>query len=266
MKHKYNFSGLQMRAYGALIGMLFVSAVHAEVMPRSKAAIGKEAAASEAAAAPTPGVVAASGIAVASGVAADPASGVAAASSVASAAGGDKLVESCFACHGTNGNNTETDVPNIASYSEDYLAGSLNKFKDKARPCVETEIRSGNMKGTKTDMCQIAAGLSDSDVKQLGEYFVAQTFVSMPQPFDAELAKKGKAAHDSKCNTCHDKDGGLPGDNAGILAGQKMDYLRQQVKFFKEGKRPMHKRMKPKLEALDESELEAVVHFFASQK
>jgi len=265
MKHKYIFSGLQMRAYGAFIGMLLVSAVHAEVM-LGKAAISKEAVAPEAVAAPALGVVAASGISVASGVAADPASGVAAASSVASAAGGDKLVESCFACHGTNGNNTETDVPNIASYSEEYLTGSLKKFKDKARPCVETEIRSGNMKGTKTDMCQIAAGLSDSDVKQLGEYFVAQTFVSMPQPFDAELAKKGKAAHDSKCNTCHDKNGGLPGDNAGILAGQKMDYLRQQIKVFKEGKRPIHKRMKPKLEALDESELEAVVHFFASQK
>lgn len=247
-----------MRAYGALIGMLFVSAIHAEVMPQSKVVASSKAAISIAAVT--------SGAAVASGVAADPASGVAAAGSVASAAGGDKLVESCFACHGTNGNNTETDVPNIASYSEEYLTGSLKKFKDKIRPCVETEIRSGDKKGSKTDMCQIAAGLSDSDVTQIGEYFAAQTFVRTPQPFDEELAKKGKAIQDSKCNTCHDLDGGLPGDNAGILAGQKMAYLSQQVKFFKEGKRPIHKRMKQKLETLDDRELEAVVHFFASQK
>lgn len=236
MKYKNNFCGLQMRAYGTLIGMLFASAIYAEDLP--------------------------SGGAVASGAGA--ASAAAVPATAASAADAANLAEPCFACHGTNGNNTETDVPNIASYSAYYLTGSLKKFKDKIRPCVETEIRSGDKKGSKTDMCQIAAGLSDSDVTQIGEYFAAQTFVPTPQSFDAELAKKGKAIQDSKCSTCHDKDGGLPGDNAGILAGQKMAYLRQQVKFFKEGKRPMHKRMKPKLEALDDSELEAVVNFFAS--
>jgi sulfide dehydrogenase cytochrome subunit len=252
MKYKNNFCGLQMRAYATLIGMLFASAIYAEDLPS--------------------GEVVASGSGVASAVAttpdaasAVPAAAAAVPETVASAGGAGQLVESCVACHGTNGNNTEADVPNIASYSAFYLTGSLKKFKDKIRPCVETEIRSGDKKGSKTDMCQIAAGLSDSDITQLGDYFAAQTFVPAPQTFDAELAKKGKVIQDKKCSTCHDKDGALPGDNAGILAGQKMDYLRQQVKFFKEGKRPMHKRMKPKLEALDESDVEAVVNFFASK-
>jgi cytochrome subunit of sulfide dehydrogenase len=187
-------------------------------------------------------------------------------STAASAADVDKLVEPCFACHGKNGNSTETDVPNIASYSEEYLTGSLKKYKDKARPCVETEIRSGSKKGSKTDMCQVVAGLSDSDITQLGEFFAAQTFVRTPQPFDAELAKKGKAIQDSKCHTCHDQDGSLPSDHAGILAGQKMAYLRQQLKFFKEGKRPIHKKMKPKLDALDDNEIEAVLNYYGSLK
>lgn len=244
MKDKNNFCGLQMRAYGAFIGMLFfASAIYAEALPSGEAVSSGAGTASTA-----------------------PAAAPAVAATAASAAGADNLVAPCFACHGTNGNNSETDVPNIASYSVYYLTGSLKKFKDKIRPCVETEIRSGDKKGSKTDMCQIAADLSDSDVRQIGDYFAAQTFVRTPQPFDAELAKKGKAIHDSKCSTCHDQDGGLPGDNAGILAGQKTAYLRQQVKFFKDGMRPMHKRMKPKLEALDDGEVEAVINFFASQK
>jgi sulfide dehydrogenase cytochrome subunit len=43
-----------------------------------------------------------------------------------------------------------------------------------------------------------------------------------------------------------------------------MAYLRQQIKFFKEGKRPINKKMKPKLEALDDSEIEAVINYYGS--
>ena len=184
----------------------------------------------------------------------------------ASAADASRLVESCFACHGKNGVSTEANIPSIASYSEDYLAGSLKKYQKKERPCVEVEYPSGSKKGTKTDMCKIAAGLSAPDIAQLGEFFVEQTFVRTPQTFDAELAKQGKAIYNTKCYTCHGEGGSLPGDHAGILAGQKMAYLRQQIKFFKEGKRPMSKKMKPKLESLDDAQIEAVIHYFGSQQ
>jgi sulfide dehydrogenase cytochrome subunit len=184
----------------------------------------------------------------------------------ASAADASKLVESCFACHGKNGVSTEAKIPGIASYSEEYLAGSLKKYQKKERPCVEVEYPSGSKKGTKTDMCKIAAGLSATDIAQLGEFFVEQTFVRTPQVFDAELAKQGKAIHNTKCYTCHGEGGSLPSDHAGILAGQKMAYLRQQIKFFKEGKRPMSKKMKPKLESLDDAQIEAVIHYFGSQQ
>jgi sulfide dehydrogenase cytochrome subunit len=58
----------------------------------------------------------------------------------------------------------------------------------------------------------------------------------------------------------------VPSDHAGILAGQKIAYLRQQIKFFKEGKRPMSPKMKPKLESLDDAQIEAVLNFYASQQ
>jgi len=176
----------------------------------------------------------------------------------------NKLVEPCFSCHGKDGNSTEKDVPGIAGYSEEYLTRTLKRYQNKERPCVETEIRSGSKQGSKTDMCKVAAALSENDIAQIGEFFVGQTFIRAPQVVDAELAKKGKSVHNKSCYTCHGESGSLPGDHAGILAGQKMAYLRQQIKFFKEGKRPINKKMKPKLEALDDGEIEAVINYYGS--
>lgn len=187
-------------------------------------------------------------------------------SAAANAADETKLLETCFSCHGKDGNSTEKDVPNIASYSEEYLTRTLKRYKNKERPCVETEIRSGSKKGSKSDMCKIAHDLSDDDISKLSEFFVAQTFVRTPQTFDAELAKKGKSIHNRSCYTCHSESGSVPSDHAGILAGQKMAYLRQQIKFFKEDKRPINKKMKPKLEALDDGEIEAVINYYGSIK
>ena len=185
-------------------------------------------------------------------------------STVASAADAPKAAETCVACHGKDGNSTDANVPSIASYSEEYLERSLTRYKNKERPCVESEYLFGSKKGTKTDMCKVAGELSESDVTQIGAYFVAQTFVRTPQTVDAELAKKGKSVYKLKCYTCHSEDGGFPGDHAGILAGQKMAYIRQQIKFFKEGKRPAPKKMLPKLEALSDGDVEAVIHYFGS--
>jgi sulfide dehydrogenase cytochrome subunit len=175
-----------------------------------------------------------------------------------------KAAESCIACHGKDGNTADPNIPNIASYSEEYIGNSLKKYQKKERPCVEAEYPSGSKKGTKTDMCKIAAELSADDITKIGEYFVAQTFVRTAQTTDPELVKKGRSVYKLKCYTCHSDDGSFPGDHAGILAGQKMSYVRQQTRFFKEGKRPMTKKMKPKFDALEENEIEAIVHYFGS--
>jgi sulfide dehydrogenase cytochrome subunit len=187
-------------------------------------------------------------------------------SQAVSAAEPAKVAENCFACHGKDGVSTEAKIPSIASYSEEYLVNSLKKYQKKERPCVEVEYPSGSKKGTKSDMCKVAAGLSAADLTQVGEFFAEQTFVRAPQVFDAELAKQGKAVHSTKCYTCHSEGGSVPSDHAGILAGQKIAYLRQQIKFFKEGKRPMSPKMKPKLESLDDAQIEAVLNFYASQQ
>lgn len=175
-----------------------------------------------------------------------------------------KLVETCNACHGKDGNSTESDVPSIAGNSESYIASTINKYQKKERYCVETEFRTGSKKGTKTDMCKIANDLSASDIEQIGQYFAEKTYIRTAQIFDAALAKKGKSIHNNKCATCHNEAGTSPIDNAGILGAQKMAYLKQQIKFFKEGKRPISNKMKPKLESLDDAQIDAVIHYYGS--
>jgi len=182
----------------------------------------------------------------------------------AHAADVNKLAEGCATCHGKDGTNSESDIPNIGGFSAKYFAITMDHYKKKDRPCVETKIRSGDKKGTKSDMCQVVKELSDDDIKQLSEHFAGKKFVRTAQKFDAALAAKGKSVHDKSCEKCHSEAASKADDDAGILAGQKMHYLKEQTEFFLAGKRPMHKKMKPKLEALSKDEVEATIHYYGS--
>lgn len=191
--------------------------------------------------------------------------GLAAVTSAAAADVG-KLTETCISCHGKGGANTEAVIPNIGSYSAEYMSGTLKLYKNKERPCPETKIPSGAKKGSKSDMCQAVKDLSDADIKQIVEYFTEQKFVRTPQKFDAALAKKGREHHEKLCEKCHSEGGSVSSDDAGILAGQKMAYLEEQFKFFSEGKRPISKKMKPKMEQLDKAGIDAIINYYGSFK
>jgi len=188
--------------------------------------------------------------------------------SLASAVWADanKLAENCAGCHGKDGASTESDVPIIGGYSATFLSDSLAAYKKKERPCPETKYRNGAKKGQKTDMCQVAKDLSDGDMKDLGKHFAGMKFVRAQQKFDAALAKKGKEIHERSCDKCHSEGGSLASDDAGIMAGQWMPYLKEQLKDFKDGKRPMVKKMKPKMEKLEPADFDALVNYYASFK
>jgi sulfide dehydrogenase cytochrome subunit len=115
-------------------------------------------------------------------------------------------------------------------------------------------------------MCQVAKDLSDADIKQVAQYFAGKKFVRAQQKFDPALAKKGKEIHEHTCDKCHSEGGSLASDDAGITAGQWMPYLKEQFKEFKAGKRPMVKKMKPKIEKLEPADIDALVNYYGSFK
>jgi sulfide dehydrogenase cytochrome subunit len=178
----------------------------------------------------------------------------------------NKLVEDCASCHGKDGASTESDIPIIGGFSAPALTDNLTAYKKKERPCPETKYRSGAKKGQKTDMCQVAKDLSEADIKGLAQHFAGKKFVRAQQKFDAALAKKGKEIHEHSCDKCHSEGGSLASDDAGIMAGQWMPYLKEQFKDFKDGKRPMVKKMKPKMEKIDAAEIDALVNYYGSFK
>jgi cytochrome c553 len=70
---------------------------------------------------------------------------------------GIEIAATCVACHGKNGISMAPTWPTLAGQHQDYLEHALNQYRD----------------GTRTDpvMSQMAAALSDADVKVLVAYY-----------------------------------------------------------------------------------------------
>ncbi len=176
------------------------------------------------------------------------------------------LVTSCADCHGPDGASSEPHVPIIGGFSVPYTTDTMIAYQEEERPCPEAEYRSGDNKGQKTTMCEIAKELSDKEIEQLAAYYAGKPFVRAQQAFDTTLAGKGKEIHERNCDKCHAEGGSLASDDSGILAGQWMPYLEQAFKEFGSGERPMVKKMKPKFEKLEPADIEALVHYYGSFK
>ena len=86
------------------------------------------------------------------------------------------------------------------------------------------------------------------------------------QTFNAAQVATGKKIHDLACEKCHADGGSSTDDDAGVLAGQWMPYLKASMEEFMSGKRPIPEKMKPKVEKLKPAEIEALLNYYASQQ
>jgi len=172
----------------------------------------------------------------------------------------------CGDCHGKDGASPESDIPSIGGVSEQYLLDSMAAYRDSKRPCAETAYRAGDKKRPKTDMCKIAAKLSADENAKVAKEFAAKPFVKAKQKFDAGKVAAGKKVHDTQCEKCHSEGGTLADDDAGILAGQWMPYLKETFAQYTKGTRPQPEKMKVKFNALKPDEQEALLHYYASQQ
>ena len=115
-------------------------------------------------------------------------------------------------------------------------------------------------------MCTLAGKLTDEDVKAIAAHLAAKPFVRAKQSADAAKAAHGKQIQQAQCEKCHDQGGASPDDDAGILAGQWMPYIRHTFEEFSSGARPMPKKMKPKFEKITAEDVDALVNYFGSFK
>jgi sulfide dehydrogenase cytochrome subunit len=158
--------------------------------------------------------------------------------------------EQCLPCHGKDGVSVIPTMPVIAGYSKQYVVNALTEYKLGERVAPS--------------MAPFAKNLKDDEMAALGEFFASKTFVPRKQEFDAEKAKAGEKIHADHCNRCHQNGGRVAQDDAGILGGQWMPYLRQVFEEYRSGKRPVPEVMKAKLDKLTEADIEALINYYVS--
>lgn len=175
----------------------------------------------------------------------------------------DKLVKECADCHEKDGNATDGETPSIAGMSTTYFEEAMAAYKSGARPALK-------LKDKKEDMKDIVKKLSDDDIKALAGYFAKQKFKPFKQEFDPGLAKVGKKLHKKYCDKCHAEGGSSAEDDAGILAGQPIAYLKYSLENYDNGKREMGKKMAKKFKKMKEKAgdegITQLIHYYASQQ
>ena len=115
-------------------------------------------------------------------------------------------------------------------------------------------------------MCAIARNLSDDELERVSEYYAAKPFVAAAAETDPDQSARGRQIHERECARCHPDGGSNPADDASILAGQTMDYMRQSFEDYRSGARYQTERMKERVDQLSDEDIDALVHYYASQQ
>ena len=176
------------------------------------------------------------------------------------------LTETCNGCHGDNGVSQWTDVPTIAGIPEFVHSDALYLFRDGDRPCSKAEFKQGDTSRAAMTMCEVVADLSDDEIDEIAATYAAMPFVAAKQEFDADKAAAGQAVHEANCDRCHSEGGSNPDDEASILAGQWMGYMKATFAEYKSGEREQPKKMEEKVSVLSDADFEALLHYCASQQ
>lgn len=180
------------------------------------------------------------------------------------AAADPKLVESCADCHGDKGVSTATDVPTIAGSSATVQSDWLKAYRGKTTPCPKVTPKRGDTKH-QSDMCTVAKDLTDAQIADLADHFSRLPYAAQQQIVDAAKAAAGKPVHDRDCKKCHSSGGKDPNDDAGILAGQPLPWLKATLVAFQNGEKDQPKKMKEVISKLTAADVEALAHFYAGE-
>jgi cytochrome c553 len=136
----------------------------------------------------------------------------------------------CQACHGANGNSTNTDWPSLAGIGAGYIADQLNNFKTGKRASPV--------------MMPMSANLTADDMADLGMYFDSLTNTGLeadPSFWQAgqSLYRGGDQARGiPACMACHGPTGrGNEPAKFPALRGQQSGYVVKQLNDYASGTR-----------------------------
>jgi cytochrome subunit of sulfide dehydrogenase len=168
----------------------------------------------------------------------------------------------CAQCHGVAGPSPFPGVPTIHGLPPGVIENALYDFREELRPCRKSEC-SADGRCPDMSMCDITAEMSKEEMDRLAHWYAAKPFPHHQDPYDPELAAKGRALHDRHCEICHTNSGSDPLDDASMLRGQRKDYLRRALEDFQHGHRLALDAMDERLRELSDDELDALAEFYA---
>jgi sulfide dehydrogenase cytochrome subunit len=164
-----------------------------------------------------------------------------------------RFIPTCEACHGHDGESVLPSAPIIAGIDAGIIADAIYALKDGDYPCPSSP------------MCPLVASISPEQAEALGKYYASKPFKPAQQAFDKDKAARGAAIHAAQCEQCHSKGGSDPQDQASILAGQWMPYLRTVLTDYAAGKRPALEPMRKRLEGMSKEDIGALANYYASE-
>ena len=180
------------------------------------------------------------------------------------------LMTPCAECHGPEGASAQPGVPHLDRQDVAYLIESLALLAVGQRP---TKVAG-----------HVPADWTANDRRAVAAFYNRIRPVRAPESFDNEKLATGREVFLERCESCHENGGRDPdyrGSGSARLAGQRMDYLREQLRSYLGGKRkflvgvkresflgmPIGVRgaqVRERLNPIGETEIEAIVHFLAS--
>jgi cytochrome c553 len=175
------------------------------------------------------------------------------------ATGAKLAAQHCASCHGTTGQGTTPDFPNLAGQNEKYLAKQLRDFASGRRESTVMEMK--------------AAVLSECSIRAVSRYYQSQAPQVQPAK-DPMLASAGAFVYERGnpytglpgCVSCHGT-GARGHAELPRLAGQNPLYLERQLKKFVDRSREDESAVMNVMAArMSEIEMKSVVEYLGAMQ
>ncbi|MES9972147.1 MAG: hypothetical protein ABW092_19100 [Candidatus Thiodiazotropha sp.] len=165
-------------------------------------------------------------------------------------------VQSCFPCHGPQGQSGSPAIPSLAGLPRDYLLEMMRAFRHGGR--------------FSTVMGRLVQGYDEDELAAMADYFSEQPFTAPKQTTDWRLVDLGRRLHRYYCRECHG-DPEKPAE-AGVprLHGRWMAYLRWTLRDYlvgiNLGDEEMSDRLAHLLRRQGMKGVEALLHYYGKGK
>src|SRR5262245_12136708 len=161
-------------------------------------------------------------------------------------------VAQCGACHGEDGNSRMEKIPSLAGQPTFFVMNQLFLMRENVRR-VEP-------------MTPFVKDLKDDDLMALSQHYAGLEPKPSDERIDPALVERGaELAAARRCGSCH-----LPNlagqEQMPRLAKQRVDYLIDSLKSFRDAPRPgADTLMSAAVAGLPDRDIEALAHYAASR-